>query len=168
MTEQPAPAWETPQQPPGPAPGVTFAPHGPRLVAYLIDVLIVGAVVALLAIALAIPMAGIAGAAPEETLSAPMWIFVSLIVVSSLAVSFGYFPWFWARSGSTPGMRMTGLKVVRDADGGSLSGGEALLRLVGYWISAAVFYLGFAWILIDDRHRGWHDLIAGTVVVKRA
>ena len=168
MTEQQAPAWQAPDQPTGPAPGLAFAPHGPRLLAYLIDVLIVGAVVALLAIALAIPMAAIAGAAPVETMSAPMWLFVSLIVISALAVSFGYFPWFWARSGSTPGMRMTGLKVVRDTDGGSLSAGQALLRLVGYWISAAVMYLGFAWILIDERRRGWHDLIAGTVVIKKS
>jgi uncharacterized RDD family membrane protein YckC len=168
VTEQQASAWEAPQQPTGPAPGVTFAPHGPRLLAYLIDVLIVAAVVSLLAIGLAIPLAAVAGAGPEETLSAPGWILVSLIVISALAVSFGYFPWFWARSGSTPGMRMTGLKVVRDTDGGSVSGGQALLRLVGYWISAAVMYLGFAWILIDERRRGWHDLIAGTVVVKKS
>ena len=50
---------------------------------------------------------------------------------------------------------------------GEVSVGTGIVRLVGYWISAAVMYLGFAWILIDGRHRGWHDLIAGTVVVKR-
>ena len=44
--------------------------------------------------------------------------------------------------------------------------GTAILRLVGYWISGAVFYIGYIWILIDKRHRGWIDLIAGTVVVK--
>jgi uncharacterized RDD family membrane protein YckC len=168
MTEQSGPAWQPPEQVAGPGPGLAFAPHGPRLLSYIVDVLIVGAVVTVVAVALAAPIVLLAGAPPEETLSAPQWILVSLIVVATLAVSFGYFPWFWARSGSTPGMRLTGLRVVRDTDGGSLSGGQALLRLVGYWISAAVMYLGFAWILIDQRHRGWHDLIAGTIVVKKS
>jgi uncharacterized RDD family membrane protein YckC len=167
MTESPASDWQPPEQVDGPGLGLTFAPHGPRLLSYLVDVLIVGVLVSVLAVALAIPIALTAGTSPVETLSAPQWILVSLIVISALAVSFGYFPWFWARSGSTPGMRLSGLRVVRDADGGSLSGGQALLRLVGYWISAAVMYLGFAWILVDKRHRGWHDLIAGTIVVKQ-
>jgi uncharacterized RDD family membrane protein YckC len=26
-------------------------------------------------------------------------------------------------------------------------------------------FLGFFWILIDDRRQGWHDKIAGTCVV---
>ena len=45
MTEPGAPAveWEAPD-PDGPAPGIAFAPHGARLVAYLVDALIVTAV----------------------------------------------------------------------------------------------------------------------------
>ena len=62
---------------------------------------------------------------------------------------------------------MFGLFVVRDVDGGPISGGQALLRLVGYWVSGLVFYLGFIWVFVDKRRRGWHDLIAGTVVVQR-
>ena len=61
---------------------------------------------------------------------------------------------------------MMGIKVVRDVDGGPVSMGSAILRLLGYWISGLVFYLGFIWIFIDKRKRGWFDLIAGTVVVK--
>jgi uncharacterized RDD family membrane protein YckC len=57
--------------------------------------------------------------------------------------------------------------VVRDVDGGPLSIGQAVIRLIGYWVSSAVLYLGFIWVLIDKRRRGWHDLIAGTVVVKQ-
>jgi uncharacterized RDD family membrane protein YckC len=82
-------------------------------------------------------------------------------------VTLGYFPWFWVRDGATPGMKMQNLRVVRDADGGPLSVGQAILRLIGYWVSGAVFYLGFIWIFIDKRRRGWHDLIAGTVVIKQ-
>jgi uncharacterized RDD family membrane protein YckC len=44
--------------------------------------------------------------------------------------------------------------------------GSAILRLIGYWVSGAVFYIGFIWIFVDKRRRGWMDLIASTVVVK--
>ena len=63
-------------------------------------------------------------------------------------------------------MRPFRLRVVRDRDGSAFGWGTALLRLVGLYVASAVFYLGFIWIFIDKRRRGWHDLIAGTVVVK--
>jgi uncharacterized RDD family membrane protein YckC len=128
MTEQLAPVWQPPARSVGPAPGVEFGDFGPRLVAYLID---------------------------------------GLIVAALTVVGLGYFPWFWSRDGATPGMKMMGLLLVRDADGGPVSGRQAILRLVGYAVSGLVFYLGYVWILIDKRRRGWHDLIAGTVIIKR-
>jgi len=164
---EPQGAWQPPETVSGPAEGVAFAPHGPRIVSYLVDILIVSLAVTVLSLILLAPMIMIARASPDEALSAPMWVLIGLVSVAAVAVSFGYFPWFWARSGSTPGMKLTNLQVVRDVDGGKVTGGQALLRLLGYWVSAAVMYLGFIWIFIDQRHRGWHDLIAGTVVVQR-
>ena len=64
-------------------------------------------------------------------------------------------------------MKLFNLYVVRDADGGPLSGGQAVLRLVGLWVAAAVFYIGFLWVFVDARRRGWQDLIAGTCVIER-
>jgi uncharacterized RDD family membrane protein YckC len=64
-------------------------------------------------------------------------------------------------------MKPFGLVVVRDADGGPVRIRTAILRLVGMYVASTVFYLGFIWIFIDKRRRGWHDLIAGTVVVHR-
>jgi uncharacterized RDD family membrane protein YckC len=64
-------------------------------------------------------------------------------------------------------MKIFGLRVVRDADGGKISGGTAIVRLIGLWISFAIFYLGIIWILVDSRRRGWHDLLAGTVVIRQ-
>jgi uncharacterized RDD family membrane protein YckC len=40
-----------------------------------------------------------------------------------------------------------------------------VIRLIGLWISFLIFYLGIIWILVDGRRRGWHDLIAGTIVI---
>ena len=152
------PGWYVPPQPPGPAPGVWFAPHGDRLVAYILDSLVLFAIMFVGMIVL-VPFAfagrGSAGIA--------FLVFFLLLIV----VFIGYFPFFWARGGQTPGMKPFRLYVVRDSDGGPISGGQAFLRLLGYWVNGIAFYIGFIWVFVDDRRRGWHDLIAGTLVVKR-
>jgi uncharacterized RDD family membrane protein YckC len=170
-SQQPAPPpssappshWQAPEYVPGPAPGYEFGGPGERLVAYIVDVLISGCVVIGIVI-----LAGLvvgAGAVGGSGLVAGLGVLVILVAV--FVVPLAYFPYFWARSGQTPGMKMFGLQVVRDSDGGPIGGGTAILRLVGYWVSGVVFYLGYIWIFIDKRKRGWHDLIAGTVVVKK-
>jgi uncharacterized RDD family membrane protein YckC len=167
MTEQQAPAWEAPEELAGPAPGLAFGGFGARLLAYLVDTLILVAVITVLVLLVAIPFAGSGGNRVDSSLTAAEGGFVALVVLIVLVVTVGYFPWFWSRGGATPGMRLMNLRVVRDSDGGPLSVGQAFLRLVGYWVSSFVLYLGFIWIFVDKRRRGWHDLIAGTVVVKK-
>ncbi len=69
-------------------------------------------------------------------------IFVLLGVLAGFAIlvlTFGYFPYFWAKDGQTPGMNAMKIKVVRDADGGQVTIGQAILRLIGLWIGIAVF-----------------------------
>ena len=168
MTQSPSTApWDAPQEPAGPAPGVAFAPHGERLIAYILDTIIV-AVFAIVAIVIAAIIfgSGVSGTSENPTISPAAAGGFSLVLLLIVVVATGYFPWFWSRGGATPGMKRFGLRVVDDRTGGPIGGGKALLRLVGMWVSSVVFYLGFAWILIDSRRRGWHDLIAGTVVVK--
>ena len=147
-------AWARPVEPKGPAPGVAYGGAGERLLAYIIDGLVVLVanlvmfLVALLLLFIALPV-GI------------------LVFLAIFVVDIAYFPYFWKTRGQTPGMRQFQLYVVRDRDGGPITSGQAILRLIGYWVDSVVFYLGFIWILIDSRKRGWHDLIAGTVVIKR-
>jgi len=157
-------SWAVPADAAGPAPGLVFASHGARLVAYIIDAILVGIIVTLLAMVLGIITAALA-LGGSFGLAALSGVF---LVVILFVVSIGYFPWFWTHGGATPGMRLFRLRVVRDRDGGPIGWGAAILRLIGYWISSFVFYLGFIWILIDGRRRGWHDLIAGTVMVQPA
>ncbi len=160
----PAPPCGAPPEPLGPAPGVRLASHGARLVALIVDGILVGVMVTVVAVALPFLTAGlVVSGAP--VLAAVVGL---LVIVAAFLVTLGYFPWFWAHGGATPGMRMFSLRLVRDRDGGPLGRGEAILRLVELWISGAVLYLGFVWILVDRRRRGWHDLIAGTVMVQPA
>ena len=170
MTTTPPPvSWENPELVEGPAPGIAFAPYAERLIAYILDSLIVGGVVfVLLLIGSVVLFAGSTFEGDQvtsvNTVSALVFAF---LVVVSILIGLVYFPYFWARGGQTLGMRPFSLRVVRDRDGGSISWGTAWLRLLGLWVAAVVFYIGYIWIFVDKRRRGWQDLIAGTVVIKQ-
>ena len=171
--------WEAPKEEAGPAPGVKFASHGARLASYIIDSLIVGVVYLVVFIIGSAVFVGTAGSGfsnfqngiPDTGVSSTVAVtaigFFGLFFLLTILLVFAYFPFFWVRSGQTPGMRPFNLYVVRDADGGRISTGQAILRLIGMWVAALPVYLGFIWVFIDPRRRGWHDLIAGTVVIER-
>lgn len=160
-----AAAWQAPADELGPAPGVRFAESGARLVAYIVDGLIQFGVAVVLFLVVSVLFLGAASTESNAASGAAIGGFV-LVILFLILFTIVYFPWFWARGGQTPGMKLMRIRVVRDADGGPVSAGSAILRLIGYWVNQAVFYIGFIWIFIDKRHRGWHDLIAGTVVIQ--
>lgn len=160
----PAPAGGALPRSPGPAPGLRYAEPGPRLVAFIVDTVIVALLYIALFLVLGLLVAAVAVTSPAAVLGL-LLLFPLLILGLGLAQG-AYFALSWHRSGATPGMRMVGIRVVRAADGGPLTGQQAVLRAIGYWVSSAVMYLGFLWILIDDRRQGWHDKIADTVVIE--
>jgi uncharacterized RDD family membrane protein YckC len=156
-----AASWATPPVVDGPAPGVRYAAHGARFLAWLVDGFILGFL--LFAFWFATGWVVIVLSSSGSDAAAALSGFV--VVLASIVLGLGYMPWFWARGGQTPGMKMLHVRVVRAVDGGPVSGGQAFIRLIGYYISGAVFYLGFIWILFDARRQGWHDKIAATVVI---
>ncbi len=76
-----------------------------------------------------------------------------------------YFAGLWAWKGTTIGGVVLKLQVVRH-DGGPLTFLVALVRGLAAAFSAVVFFLGFFWVGWDREKQGWHDKIAGTVVVR--
>jgi uncharacterized RDD family membrane protein YckC len=72
---------------------------------------------------------------------------------------------FWRRYGATPGKMAVGARIVDARTGAAPSTGRLVARYAGYLVSMLPLFLGFAWIAIDRRKQGWHDKIAGTVVV---
>ena len=161
--------WEAPPEVGGPAPGIEFAGHGERFVAYLIDSILLTVIMLVVFVGIAIALfPDLDGQGTVETVSTMQILGGVLLVLVALIVVFGYFPFFWARGGQTPGMKPFGLRIVRDRDGTDIGWGAASLRLLGMYVASSVFYLGFIWIFVDKRRRGWHDLIAGTVVIKRS
>jgi uncharacterized RDD family membrane protein YckC len=73
---------------------------------------------------------------------------------------------FWRYCGATPGKMAVGVKIVDASTGGTPSTGRLVLRLVCYLVSALPLYLGFVWAAIDRKKQGWHDKIAGTIVIQ--
>jgi uncharacterized RDD family membrane protein YckC len=72
---------------------------------------------------------------------------------------------FWRYQGATPGKIAIAAKIVDAETGNAPSTGRLVIRLLGYIVSALPLYLGFVWIAFDRRKQGWHDKIAGTVVI---
>lgn len=70
----------------------------------------------------------------------------------------------WSLNGKSIGKAVMGLRIV-DANGNYPYFWRSLRRLLGYVISAIPLFLGFAWVLVDNRRQGWDDKIAGTFVV---
>jgi uncharacterized RDD family membrane protein YckC len=79
--------------------------------------------------------------------------------------SAGYFVVCWSTTGQTPGDRLLRIRVGAADDLAPLSVGRAVVRLIGLTLAAIPLFAGFLPILVDDRRRGLHDMLAGSVVV---
>lgn len=83
-----------------------------------------------------------------------------------LLISLSIITFFWLRYAGTPGKRLLGLKVVDAVTGKHLSVFQSIIRYAGYMIAAFPMGLGFLWIFMDEKHQGWHDKLANSVVIK--
>ena len=132
----------------------------------------------------------ISTAAPAVAVEyAGFWIRLGAAVIDSLIVSvvggilrliilrvgsfwlIGLLPWlyywlFTGLKGQTLGKMALGIKVV-DEQGDMPGLGRAALREIpGKIVSLIALYLGFLWIIWDERKQGWHDKIAKTYVLR--
>jgi len=175
----PRPVSAGPTGPIGPGPGETIAPTA-------------AAPEASFAQTTAPPQSGgpgFAPAAPAASVSLPeafispratFWQrmgagFLDVVLVSILGglvggppqgflVALAYFAAMWTWKGTTIGGIVLGLKVVR-MDGQPVTFLVALVRALAAAFSIIVMFLGFLWIGWDKEKQGWHDKIAGTVVL---
>ncbi len=74
---------------------------------------------------------------------------------------------FWIAKSATPGKLVLQLKIVDEKTGLQPSVGQFIGRYIAYYLSTIPFMLGFFWIAIDPKKQGWHDKLAGTVVVRQ-
>ncbi|WP_126455215.1 RDD family protein [Sulfuriflexus mobilis] len=74
---------------------------------------------------------------------------------------------FWVYKSATPGKMATQLTIVDARTGGKPSTGQFIGRYLAYYVSIIPLMLGIIWVGIDKRKQGWHDKLAGTVVIRR-
>jgi uncharacterized RDD family membrane protein YckC len=146
----------------GPAVGLAYGGFWIRVVAFLIDGLVLGLITSPLA----------PGAYTFDQ-TGPNYFELNygataLSGIFSTLLGIVYFVGFWAWRGQTPGMMLFKLRVVRADDGGDVDIGRSLVRYLGLIVAFAAILIGVIWAAFDSRKQGWHDKIGGTVVVRPA
>jgi uncharacterized RDD family membrane protein YckC len=164
MTLSADPGWTPPRQPVGPATGLRYAGFWIRTLAYLIDVLLL-AIVAVLANVARIGFYDVTVRDVTVNGFSSRSYFISFNPLSGL-VALVYFAGLWWVRGQTVGMIPFNLRIQRAVDGQPIGPGRAIGRFLGLAVSFFVFAIGVIWVAADGRKQGWHDKLAGTVVVR--
>lgn len=73
---------------------------------------------------------------------------------------------FWIYRQATPGKIAISARIVDAATGGRPSTRQLIVRYLGYYVSIVPLMAGVLWVAFDPRKQGWHDKLAGTVVVR--
>lgn len=73
---------------------------------------------------------------------------------------------FWIYRQATPGKIAIGARIVDADTGGKPSTRQLIVRYLGYYVSMLPLMAGIIWVAFDPRKQGWHDKLAGTVVVR--
>ena len=131
-----------------------------RAIAFGVDALLIDLVAAGVAAIVALAL---------NLLQVPSKIDTALAAVGAVALilwAAAYFVTFWSTTGQTPGARVMRFRVLAPgAERGRIGPRRAIVRLIAMTLAAIPLLAGYFMVLFDDRRRGLHDRIAGTVVV---
>lgn len=134
-----------------------YAGFASRAVALIIDLAIDALLLTIISVTIRLLQEAVRYS--ELTVALLNWLQITM----SLTLLIGYFIFGWMLAGQTVGMALMGVRVVR-TNGQYVTLWVAVRRLVGMLISSILF-LGYLWVLVDDRRQGFHDKIAGTYVI---
>ncbi len=202
-TPQDSGSWQTPPPPAqmpggfqvappaaGPAPGVAYADLVTRIIAYIIDSILLSIVSFFIAAIVGVAILGalLTGGFILAIIGAAV---LAVLVLGASAI---YFVYTWTTMRASPGQKILNLETVAAADGATLTRDQAIRRWaflfgpqalasVGQFALAAtsVSFLGPLLSLLafiytiyllyttsqSPKRQGYHDVQAGTVVVKR-
>lgn len=163
---------------PGPIvkPRAVFVPGGyagfwVRLVAYVVDSILLSVGYVLLVMVLMVPM-GLVGAGSSGNPSSAAGTGMLLVLgcasyVLPVMMFWAYFALMESsRHQGTLGKMVMGLRVMTE-DGQRLSLGRATARFLGRMLSGMILCIGYIMVAFTEKKQGLHDLIAGTIVVTR-
>jgi uncharacterized RDD family membrane protein YckC len=72
---------------------------------------------------------------------------------------------FWFRYSATPGKLFLRLEIQDAQTGARMTRKQAIKRFLSYAVSFIPLTFGFLWVLFNKKRQGFHDKIAGTVVI---
>lgn len=120
---------------------------------------------ALIIVAITVPVLhAVYGAAYWESTSlieGPIDFLVSWVLPAVLVIL------LWRRWQATPGKMMVSARIVDANTGGAPTTAQLVGRYLGYYVAIIPFFLGLLWVAWDPKKQGWHDKLAGTVVVRK-
>lgn len=96
----------------------------------------------------------------EKSVQGPMDFLLSWVFPAIASIM------FWVTKQATPGKLAISAKIVDAQTGRSPSVGQCIGRYFAYFLSILPLCLGILWVAFDGRKQGWHDKLAGTVVVR--
>jgi predicted Zn finger-like uncharacterized protein len=131
-----------------------------RVVAYIIDFLLLWTVQYLLSLLIGVTLNMIGlSAEGDPSLDIVIWLFGAALSISYAVFFIGY-------CGQTPGKMVLHIKVIC-TDGSPVSYGRAALReVLGKFISGILLGIGYLMVAFDSQKQGLHDKIANTYVIK--
>jgi len=182
-----AAGWRPTEAASGPTAGIAFADLTTRIIAIIIDFVILGIVGFVVNLVLLTAFF----ATLVSTGSAIFLLLSVVVLVFDVLLAGIYFIYTWTNMKASPGQRILGLMTVGEADGSALTFNAALARFVimfapGYVASLASTVIpgilglllslaGLAWSIFliysvanDPKRQGFHDHYAHSVVIKQA
>jgi uncharacterized RDD family membrane protein YckC len=137
-----------------------------RVLAFIVDGLIIGAV--MLPFGVGLGLANLEAALNSDEMGSEK--LMSMIAASMLVwfirviVSWAYGAGFESsRFQATPGKMLVGVRVT-DLNGQRITFARATGRQFGKWLSGLILCIGYLLVAFNDRKQGLHDLIASTLV----
>jgi uncharacterized RDD family membrane protein YckC len=171
----------------GPTSSLVYADVPNRVIAYLIDILVI--VVLNIGVGIVLAIVGITVTTGTGANVATNWLGSLVLAFVGLAVSGAYFVYSWTDQRATIGMKALGLQIGNAPDGATITTDAAIRRwlalgaifsiaqilnpipLVGLLIGLAAL----AWVIFllyttanSPTKQGWHDVFANTMIVKAA
>lgn len=171
-----------------PASGLVYADVPNRIIAYILDAILVGIFTFIVGVILA--GLGLTAVKVNSDLSVSVdYVAAAIQGILGLLISAGYFIYTWTRMRGTLGMRALGMQIGNAGDGATMTTGQGVRRYValsapailaqvftGIPLIGAVISLAgliwYVWLLYSTAQsptkQGWHDTFANTQVVKAA
>lgn len=173
---------------PGP-PGFYYADVPDRIIAFIIDIILLAIIGSVLALVLGGLLGGLVSSPSLSSAGGELNPGAFLgVSIAQLAVSLGYFGYFWTTSRGTPGMKLLGLQIGHEIDGRSIGWNQAVVRwlILGIpsilstftayassGLSLIISVVGVAWLLVllysmaqSPAKQGLQDRYAHTILVK--